>query len=314
MGSQHVQSLALNRTIDLIEPDVQVKALCFFGRRKAQGPEQRLSWGIEFIEADRAWKLNRGQGSRVAVIDTGLDTTHADLADAIVGGINTINSDASFNDDNGHGTHVAGIIAARDNDYGVVGVAPEAELLAVKALDRRGEGNLSDVIEGLQWSVEQQVDVVNMSLGTPQSTASFRKAVEASWEAGVLVIAAAGNSGPTDDSVLYPARYDQALAVGALGQDNKVPSFSSRGPQVNIVAPGVDIYSTWRPDTYQENSGTSMAAPFVAGTAALILSAGGSLAPSKLRSRLNEAAIPLPDIPPAQQGAGVINARKALSG
>ena len=127
---------------------------------------QILPWGISRINADRAWKTSVGLGVKVAVIDTGIDLSHPDLIANIKGGFNTIDHKASFTDDNGHGTHVAGTIAAANNDIGVIGVAPEANLYAVKVLDKTGTGRISDVIEGIQWSVDNHMQVVNMSFGT----------------------------------------------------------------------------------------------------------------------------------------------------
>lgn len=188
--------------------------------------------------------------------------------------INIINPRKSSDDDNGHGTHVAGIIAAADNSVGVVGTAPKAWLYAVKVLDRQGSGFVSDIIDGLQWSIANGMQVVNMSFGTSTDVPSLHEAISAAYKAGLVLVAAAGNSGPQDDTVLYPAKYEEVIAVSATDDADSLADWSSRGPEVELAAPGVNIYSTFRGGAYLALSGTSMASPHVAGAAALIIASG----------------------------------------
>jgi len=250
----------------------------------APQPDEFLPWGVDRIDADLVWDVdgnlmvdsgaNAGGGVKVAVLDTGLDLDHPDLVSNIKGGINTINPNKSADDDNGHGSHVAGIIAALDNTVGVLGVAPQAQLYAVKVLNRQGSGFVSDIIEGLQWSIANGMQVINMSFGTSSDVQSLHDAITAAYRSGIVLVAAAGNSGPEDNTVLYPARYPEVIAVSATDTTDTVASWSSRGPEVELAAPGVNIYSTYKGGSYNTLSGTSMASPHVAGTAALVIASG----------------------------------------
>jgi len=225
------------------------------------------------VFADAVWASYTGDPVKVAVVDTGIDTSHPDLLGNLKGGMSAVSYTSSYNDDNGHGSHVAGTIAAVDNSVGVVGVAPAADLYAVKVLDRRGSGYLSDIVEGLQWSVANGIDVVNMSLGTSAYSLAFDTAVQETIASGVVVVAAAGNSGPGANTVGYPAKFAGVIGVSATDSSNNIASFSSRGAEVDLAAPGVSIYSTYKKKGYATLSGTSMASPHVAGVAALVLTA-----------------------------------------
>lgn len=274
---------ALLRRADVlrIDPDLRVEAIGKADRGKPPkndgggdppaAPLKVVPWGVTRIDAPTAWAASRGAGIKVAVLDTGIDYEHPDLQANYAGGINITSSRKPPKDDNGHGTHVAGTIAAADNDIGVVGVAPAASLYAVKVLSRSGSGWISDIIAGLQWCVEQDMDVANMSLGLGTDVASFREACEVAASGGVILVAAAGNDG---GPVGYPAAYGAVIAVSATGADDLLAWWSSRGPEVDFAAPGVAIYSTTLGGGYGDLSGTSMASPHVAGVAALALAAG----------------------------------------
>ncbi|NQE53422.1 Tk-subtilisin [ANME-1 cluster archaeon GoMg3.2] len=246
--------------------------------------EETLPWGVDRIDAELVWNgaedgcdvtpgRNAGAGAIVAIIDTGLDKDHPDLAANIAGGRNfvgwsRVDPDA-WDDDNGHGTHCGGIVAAVDNEEGVIGVAPEASLYGVKVLDRRGSGYVSDIIAGIEWAVENGADIISMSLGTTSDVPSLDGACDAAWNNGVLLVAAAGNE--EGSPVIYPAAYSSVIAVSATNSDDNLASFSSTGPEVELAAPGVNIYSTYKKGGYAIKSGTSMACPHVAGTAALAI-------------------------------------------
>ena len=235
-----------------------------------EGPEpsETLPWGVDRIDAEWAWSASTGAGVNIAVVDTGIDKDHPDLT--VAGGVNCGRGPAKkWDDDNGHGTHVAGTIAALDNEIGVVGVAPEASLWAVKVLDRNGSGYVSDVIEGLDWCVDNGMQVVNISLGTNSDIQSLHDACDAA-AVGLLLVAAAGNDGAAVD---YPAAYGSVIAVAAVDSTDTRPDWSSYGDAIELAAPGVDIYSTWKGGGYETHSGTSMSAPHVSGTLALNLSA-----------------------------------------
>lgn len=217
----------------------------------------------------------RGAGIRVAVLDTGIDYTHLQLAPNYFGGYDFVNNDSDPWDDNYHGTHVAGIIAAVKDGSKAVGVSPAADLYGVKVLDSNGAGYWSWVISGIDWCVNNNMDVVNLSLGSdidPGSTA--KAAFDNAYASGLLIVASAGNAGEGTNTVSYPARYDSVIAVGATTSLDERSSFSSTGPTVELAAPGTSIYSTYPGNRYALLSGTSMASPHVAGVAALVLNAG----------------------------------------
>ncbi|NBP24203.1 MAG: peptidase S8 [Proteobacteria bacterium] len=216
-----------------------------------------------------------GTGVRVAVVDTGIDYLHPDLAANFAGGYDFVNNDADPMDDNGHGTHVSGTIAAVRNGTGVLGAAPEADLFALKVLGSSGSGSWSGILSALDWCAANRVAVANFSLGSssyPGTTveAGFDNAAKA----GVLLVAAAGNSGAGTDTVNYPGKFASVIAVGSTTSTDLVSSFSSTGPDVELAAPGSLIYSTTLGGGYGTLSGTSMATPHVTGVAALVVAAG----------------------------------------
>ena len=312
-----------------IEDDVIVEALdkekkeeTSLGKRREQANAlaQKLPWGIDRIDAELVWPGgNMADPVKVAVIDTGISKDHPDLKANIKGGINIINSARSWNDDNGHGSHVAGIIAALNNGAGVVGAGPAADLYAVKVLNKNGSGFLSDVISGIQWSVANGIKVINLSLGTSADIQSMHDAVIAARNAGVVVVAAAGNSG---GAVIFPAAYPEAIAVGATNQNNVLASFSSRGPEIDLTAPGVSILSTYKGTNYAILSGTSMAAPHVAGSAALVLNTpvgaydfngNGVWDPNEVQKKLQDRAVDLGAVGfDNLYGYGLLNAFNAV--
>ncbi len=252
--------------------------------------DDTLDWGVTRVEAPTAQASGyKGAGVDVAVIDTGIDTTHEDLVANLKGGYSAVSYTTSYDDDHGHGTHCAGTIAADDNGLGVLGVAPDANLYAVKVLDSAGSGTLTDVVEGIDWAVSQGVDIISMSLGSSSGTTAMETAVNNAVNKGVLVVAAAGNSGNssgTNDNVGYPARYPAAIAVAATDSNNVRAYFSSTGPAVDVAAPGVSIESTYPDNQYAYMSGTSMATPHVAGVLAVLKSQYPALSASELRSVL----------------------------
>jgi len=272
----------------------------------APTPAQVEPRGVARVGAPNAWAADdRGDGVNVAVIDTGIDLDHPDLAVNIEGGYMAIaasgryRKNRSYDDDNGHGTHVAGIVAAADNDQGVVGVAPAAHLYAVKALDQNGSGWTSDIVDALYWAIgthtdldaagnltpDNDIQVINMSLGSDYPSDSFAQAVKDAYTADILVVAAAGNDGAAVD---YPGAYTDVLAVAATSASDAVPWWSSRGPEVELAAPGVDVYSTYRGGGYTYLSGTSMAAPHVSGSAALVWGTYPQWSAAEVRAALDD--------------------------
>lgn len=297
---------------------------------------QTLDWGVDRIDADLVWSNANvtGTGVKVAVVDTGVDLQHPDLAANIGAGIDIVNGDGTAQDDNGHGTHVAGIIAAVDNSEGVIGVANTAVIMPVKVLDRNGSGYTSDVYAGVDWAVANGAQVINLSLGGPSPTTTGETSINNAVAAGVVVCAAAGNDGDGDpnneDPPSYPGAYDAAIAVASTDPDDSVSSFSTSGPWVDLAAPGRDIYSTyWHrrkggTSTYATLSGTSMATPHVAGAAALVIAGGdasldldgdGKLSVAEVRAALEDHA---EDHGPCGRdngyGNGLLDAERAVSG
>lgn len=269
---------------------IQVKTEKISGGGDVSVQAQMLPWGVDRIDAEQVWLSgNTADTIKVAVIDTGISTKHPDLNANLKGGYNAINSRKSWNDDNGHGSHVAGIIAGINNAQGVVGVAHKADLYAVKVLGANGSGFMSDVIEGLGWAASNGMSVVNMSLGCACDSVSLHTAVTNAYNAGVVIVAAAGND--PSAPVIFPAAYPEVIAVGATDSSDNIASFSSRGPEVDVSAPGVSIYSTYKGTGYATLSGTSMASPHVAGTAALILNTPVGVNDANLDGRWNPAEI-----------------------
>lgn len=275
----------------------------------AQALAQSLPWGIDRIDAELVWPTgNTANPVKIGVIDTGISTKHPDLKPNLKGGVNTIRARSGYNDDNGHGSHVAGIIAAASNTQGVVGAAPEADLYAIKVLSASGSGYYSDIIEGVEWAINNNMQVINMSLGGSTDYAPLHDALIAAKNAGIVIVAAAGNSG---GAVGYPAAYPEVIAVAATDSANTRASWSSYGPAVDVSAPGVSIYSTYKGTGYATMSGTSMAAPHVAGAAALLLNAG--VAASDVQARLQNTASDLGSAGyDTYYGFGLINAFSAL--
>jgi subtilisin family serine protease len=270
---------------------------------------ESIDWGLALLGVPHAWRQSEGEGVRLAVLDTGIDEDHPDLAAALDDARDFTGNRRGPIDGNGHGTHVAGTAAARRNDLGVVGVAPACRLLVAKVLGDDGSGDDRAVAAGVAWAVEAGADILSLSLGSPRPSALLREAVAAAAAKGRFVICAAGNSGeaarpgtrssvpqrgrrtaasagpqtrsgeagrltvfPRASTVDYPARWPETVAVAAVGRDGRVAPFSSRGDEVDIAAPGEDVLSTWLGGTFARVSGTSMAAPFVSGVAALALS------------------------------------------
>lgn len=287
-------------------------------------PVEVVEWNMNLIQVPDVWSSSTGDGVKVAVIDTGIDKDHPDLAENIAGGVGfadrnpvRVKATDKWDDDYGHGTHVAGIIAALDNDIGVVGAAPDVSLYAVKALNRGGWGYTSDIIAGIDWSVEEEMDIVSMSLGGANYLQAYQDAINVAHNSGVLIIASAGNGGDDDISTTetsYPAAYDNVVAVAATDSNNNVVYFSNSGPHVDIAAPGVNIRSTYNNGLYATMSGTSMSCPHVTGVAALVLAKDSSLTPSDVEYILTSTATDLGDTGfDWGYGNGLVNANAAVA-
>ncbi|MBI3552472.1 MAG: S8 family peptidase [Elusimicrobia bacterium] len=275
-----------------------------------------VPWGIERVKAPQEWDesapATMGAGATVAVVDTGVDCGHPDLDCRLDEGVNFVDPEAEPMDDQGHGTHVAGTIAARWDGKGVVGVAPLAHVIPVKVLDEKGGGSVSNIVRGINWAANRGVDVINMSLGSPQTSPSLERAVARALNKGVTIVAASGNEGPDNDPS-YPGAYPGVIAVGASDKNNGLAKFSSQGDYVSFIAPGVDVISTAPGGKYAMHSGTSMASPHVGGLAA-IAAARGARGPAEVAQTMAAAARRLCTrqacLPPAAEGVGLIDARR----
>lgn len=238
--------------------------------------DQKIPWSHETapISAKRLWEKAplRGKGIKVAVLDTGIDKQHFDLVGRIVAEKDFTNSRTGTQDVQGHGTHCAGIVGAADNDRGVVGIAPECSFLLGKVLGDSGSGSSRGIALGIRWAVDNGADVISMSLGGGAPDPETRAAIQYAVSKKVYVVAAAGNSGPRDNTTEYPGSYEECVCVGSSNIQGKISSFSSRGAPLDISAPGESILSTYPGDKLATLSGTSMATPFVAGCFATILS------------------------------------------
>lgn len=232
---------------------------------------ERINWAESILGIPQVWQNTQGEGTTVAVLDTGVDPDHADLHDAIVGSRDFAGD--GIEDLNGHGTHCAGVVAARLNGVGFVGVAPKANLLIGKVLANDGTGSYDWIAAGIKWAVSEGADIISMSLGGPSGNHRLFRAVHQALTKGRLVICAAGNEGSLfRNSIGYPGRYGGVITVASHDSDGNPSGFSSRGGELDFMAPGSEIWSTYKDGGYATLSGTSMATPFVAGLSALIVS------------------------------------------
>ncbi|UFT99651.1 S8 family serine peptidase [Radiobacillus kanasensis] len=255
---------------------------------------QLPDWGIYKTKAAEAHTTNlTGKGIKIAVLDTGI-APHSDLV--VSAGVSFTSYTDSYYDDNGHGTHVAGIIGSKDNNIGTLGVAPDSSLYAVKVLGKDGTGHVSDIIAGINWSISNKMDLINLSLGTSADSLALRQAIDEAYSNGILVVAAGGNNGNADgtgNTVEFPAKYQNVIGVSATDSSNKRGAFSATGSEIEIAAPGVSILSTYINNEYVQMSGTSMATPYVTGTLALWKQANPDLDYVKIRQQLEISAIDL---------------------
>lgn len=242
------------------------------------------------IKADKAWDISLGsEDIVVAVADTGVDINHPDLASSLVYGYNAINNTNSIDDDNGHGTHVAGIAAGIiNNSKGIAGVAGKSKIMPIKVLDSTGSGYTSNIGKGIMWAADHGAKVINLSLGSSSYDNYLQDAINYAYDKGALIVAAAGNSSTNVPS--YPAALNNVIAVSATDRSNAKATFSNYGSYIDLAAPGLSIYSTTFDGAYGYKSGTSMACPFVSGAAALVWSLNTNKSPSEIESILKSTA------------------------
>jgi subtilisin family serine protease len=292
--------------IEYAEPDIRIQITKPY-MESTKALYYSLPWGVERIEAPRAWPITKGKGVRVAVIDTGINYKHPAIQKNYYGGVNILSSDNEPYDYNGHGTHVAGIIAGFSSELGVIGVAPKVKLYAVKAFNRRGSANLSDLLSAINWCIEKKMNVINMSFGMDQLSESLRYAIQMAHKKGIVMVAATGNQG-MKGKIDFPARYPETIAVISTNKNDQISSFSNIGEGIDIAAPGEKILSAWLNNSTREMSGTSMAVPHVTGTVALLLFLQPRLNPEQIRWILKRSSQKLDSLP----NIGLVNAYQAV--
>jgi subtilisin family serine protease len=281
---------------------------------------KEFQWGLRKIGMEAVWEVTTGSPDViVAVLDTGVDEAHPDLEPNVIEGYDFVNDDPDAWDDSSHGTHVAGVIAALGNNgEGTAGIAWRSKIMPVKVLDSKGLGPDAAVSKGIIYAVENKAKIINLSSGTPYQSRLLDEAARFAERRGVMMVAAAGNTGDKGNEVIYPAAYPTVMAVGATDEKDQAPPFSQRQPYVAIAAPGVDVPGpAWRDagnGLYILHTGTSAAAPHVSGLAALLLAIKPDQTPAQLRQLITSTADEVnPRSTGAFLGAGRINAFKAVN-
>jgi len=299
--AQAAEKIAKRPFVKLVEPDYKVKLV--------------LDTSASQIQADKVWNKDlTGKDIDVAILDTGIHDEHPAL---------TVEKEVDYTDEgtddlHGHGTHVAGIVASIDSTYR--GISYDADLFNVKVLNKDGWGRGSDVIKGIEWAVDNGAEIISMSLGAKidpcDGTDALSRAVDKAVSKGVVVVVAAGNSGPDAGTITSPGCSKKGITIGAVNDNDNVPSWSSRGPtddgrvKPDLVAPGVGISSTWKDNSFKSLSGTSMSTPHVSGVAALLLETDSSLKPEDVKNILKSTALDL-GLDENTQGAGRVDAYEA---
>ncbi|MFC7677827.1 S8 family serine peptidase [Paenibacillus sp. GCM10028914] len=313
LSTDEVERLKKDSSVEFVEPNAKVSingiiAVTGGAITDAEINNEEVPWGNVAIGSHMLDKQNnKGKGIKVAVLDTGV-SNHPDLR--ITGGINIVNGTSNYVDDNGHGTHVAGTIAALENNQGIVGIAPNADLYSVKVLGSDGTGTYTQVIEGIQWAIDHKMDIISMSFTGAENSEALHKAIKEAEASGIILVAAAGNKGLGKDTVMYPASYPEVISVGATTKSNDRANLSSTGENLDIVAPGVDIRSTTKNGSYGNMSGTSMAVPHVVGAAAVIWSENKTSSAREIRELMMKNATSIE--PKQEYGNGLLNLAKSL--
>lgn len=306
-----LSQLAKNPEVEYAEPNYLARIT-----QTPNDPYYSQQWGPQNIKANLAWdKVTHAQraGVTIAVLDTGINANHEDLQASIVPGYNFIDNNNNPVDGHGHGTHVAGIAAAiTNNGKGIAGVAGGAKIMPVKVMNDSGSGDYASIINGIKYAADHGAQVISMSLGGPGYSQAMQDAIDYAISRGASVVAASGNS---NSAVAFPGNCDGVITVGAVGSNNQRASFSNYGPEMDVVAPGVNIISSYKgnANSYTAMSGTSMATPFVAGVTALVRAANPNLTSAQVTQIIDQAAT---DLGTAgfdnYYGYGLVDASKAV--
>lgn len=296
--------------IELFMLDNDIPMLSFVQGGAIIQSSESIDWGVQRIDAPTIWEKATGKNVTIGIIDTGISILHPDLKDSIVDGFNAING-SSYNDDNNHGTYVASIISAKRNGIGIVGIAPESKLYAIKAMNKDGRGYISDIIKGCQWSIEKGIKVINMSLGSGHKSIALCETMDVLAKNNVITIAASGNEGKPN--IYYPARGNVTICVGGSDINDKRASWSNYGTKLKengVLAPGDWIMTANRFGKWQRVSGTSIATPHVTGVVALMMEKG-CYEPEIIRRFVFEGASQF-EAPDEYNGHGIVNAKRTF--
>lgn len=297
LTNQEYDNLKKRKDVIYAEPDYTVSVT---ESTYTNTPSDIVTWGYDALKADTLHKREIfGSGVKIAIIDTGIDLNHPDLH--IEGGTSFVGE--SYQDDQGHGTRVAGVIAAQINNIGVKGIAPLAKIYSVKALDNKGQASYSQIISAIDWCIDNDINIINMSFGGTENSEALQEAVKKAWDLGILVVAAAGNSG--SPTLLYPAQYTSTIAVSSINLNLTASDFSNYNDRLELVAPGSLIYTTDRNSTYVTANGTSLAAAYVTGSAAEVWSVHPEWTAEQVRVSLLRSATYLGD--KQHFGFGLVN-------
>ncbi len=278
-------------TAALTDPEVLDVSLASTVRIQATDPYRDAQWALTRLSAEQVWSSQRGNGVTVAVLDTGVDARHPDLAGVVLSGRDFVASGNGQLDAHGHGTHVAGAISSlAGNGIGTAGLGQGVRILPVRVLGADGAGTDADVANGVVWAVDRGARVINLSVGSPDYSAAEDAAIAYALQHDVVVVSAAGNMRAQGNPTIYPAAFPGVIGVGASDTSDRPAAFSSTGAGVDLLAPGVDIVSTYPPNTYAYMDGTSMSAPLVTATAALVRAAAPRATPGDVAIILTRSA------------------------
>ncbi|MCM3362547.1 S8 family peptidase [Niallia sp. HCP3S3_B10] len=314
LTEQQVKRLKEKKVVVEIEQNEKVFAAEDIDKKSSSQVNESTypNWNLKQTGINKIHKKGiKGEGIKIGVIDSGINSNHSDLK--VYGGFNVLDNNGSYEDDYGHGTRVAGIIAALDNNVGIKGVAPEAKLYSIKALDSKGEGMISDIISGIEWAIENDMDIINLSLQTTTENNLLKKTINKAINKGIIVVAAAGNKGSVESgsTLTYPAKYKNVISVGALTKKKERADFSSVGRNLDLMAPGEFVYTTFDDGYFVAFSGTSIATPHVTGTAALMLSVNPNMSQLQIEEILKKTSTPIGER--RLYGSGLLNANKAIN-
>jgi type VII secretion-associated serine protease mycosin len=303
------QQFAANPSVSFAEPNYTRQLM-----RTPNDPAVSQQWALGNIQAYDAWNITTGGEVRIAILDTGVDSGHPDLSGKVLPGYNALTGDGNTQDDNGHGTAVAGLIAAAtDNGDGVAGICWGCRILPIKVLNNRGSGNDANVARGIRWAVDNGARVINMSLGGTDDSQILRDAVDYATSRNVLIVASSGNERQEGNQPNYPAAYPGVVAVGATGNTDVVTGFSNTGDYLDLTAPGVGLWTTLPDGRYGPPNGTSFASPYVSGVAGLVITLRGDLGTLDLECVLEASADDKgPAGRDAEYGWGRLNALQAV--